>query len=57
MKRDELLQTKDQIQKRLWREAGKSASGYVSLVHEKAESLRQRGLKLRYSRQSAGAAR
>jgi hypothetical protein len=57
MKRDEILRKKDEVQKRLWAQGGKSTSGYVSLVHEKAEELRRIGVKLKNARRAAHAAR
>ena len=50
MMRDRILQEKDRVQKKLWREAGKDTAAYVLLVHERARELGQSGVKLRYVR-------
>ena len=39
--RDKLLIEKDRVQKRLWKESGKTGIEYVELIHKKALSLRE----------------
>ena len=38
--RDKLLREKDRVQKRLWKESGKTGIEYVALIHKKALNLR-----------------
>lgn len=42
MQRDELLVEKDKVQKKLWCEAGRDASAYAALIHEKAKKFQRR---------------
>jgi hypothetical protein len=41
MERDKILKEKDRVQKRLWKEAKRSSSGYAALVHRKAQKVRE----------------
>ena len=50
MARDKILLEKDRVQKKLWQAGGKSISGYIELVHQKAKELQQVGAKLKYAK-------
>ena len=50
MPRDKILLEKDRVQKKLWRDGGRTVSGYMALIHKKAKELRKSGLKLKYAK-------
>ncbi len=43
MTRDKILKEKDRVQKRMWKEAGETVSGYMELVHKRAKRIRKSG--------------
>lgn len=41
MTRDKILKEKDRVQKRMWKEAGETVSGYMELVHKRAKRIKK----------------